>query len=78
MKPPLIFEFDIEEQTMLQFMTKKRHGDRIPKAMKIILPAIMTKPTRTIVNHGLRLSSLLTTNLTDTHESLCSAANTTD
>ena len=44
--------------------------------MKTVLPAIMTKPTRTIVSYELLLLSLLTASLTDTHESSCSAAKT--
>ena len=59
-------------------MTEKRNGDRIPTAMKTILPAVMTKPTRTIVGHELLLLLLLTAHLTDTHESLCSGAKTSD
>ena len=46
--------------------------------MKTILPVFMTKPTRTIVGHELLLLLLLTANLTDPHESLCSGGKTND
>ena len=56
-------------------MTEKiRRSD--PKAMKTTLPVVLTNHTHTIVDHELILLSLLTANLTDTHESLYSAAKT--
>ena len=59
-------------------MAQKRNGDRIPKAMKTILPAIIPKPTRIKAGHELLPWLLLTANLTDTHESLCSGAKIQD
>ena len=40
-KAPLdLFEFDIEETgPVVVYMAQRRNGDRIPKAMKTILPA---------------------------------------
>ena len=55
-------------------MAQKRNGNRIPKAMKTILPAEILKPTRIKAGHELLPLLLSTANLTDTHESLCSGA----
>ena len=59
-------------------MAQKRDGDRIPKAMKTILPAEILKPIRIKAGHELLPLLLLTANLTDTHESLCSGAKIKD
>ena len=55
-------------------MAQKRNGDRIPKAMKTILPTEILKPTRIKAGHEMLPLLLLTARLIDTHESLCSGA----
>ena len=46
--------------------------------MKTIIPAKILKPTRFKAGHELLPLLLLTANLTDTHESLCSGAKIQD